>query len=90
MVYLCRFLAYHKLILLILQTIVLIYKKSLGVRWRCAVGAKIEGILGVNRVVTEEKSQKEKKALELGRVFEADPIGVPTSPEIPPIPPLSL
>lgn len=30
---------------------------------------------------------KRKKALELGRVFEADPIGVPTSPEIPPIPP---
>ena len=65
-------------------------KEGIGVRQRSTVGVKIEGILGVNRVVTEEKSQKEKKALELGRVFEADPIGVPTSPEIPPIPPLSL
>ena len=62
----------------------------LGVRQRSAVGAKIEGILGVNRVVTEEKSQKRKRALELGKVFEADQLGVPTSPEIPPIPPLSL
>ena len=32
---------------------------------------------------------KRKKALELGRVFEADPIGVPTSPEIPAHTPLS-
>ena len=34
---------------------------SIGVRQRSAVGAKIEGILGINRVVTEEKSQKEKR-----------------------------
>ena len=30
----------------------------LGVRQRSVVGANIEGILGVNRVVTEEKSPK--------------------------------
>lgn len=42
--------------------VIYLKKVSIGVvRQRSAVGAKIEGILGVNRVVTEEKSQKEKR-----------------------------
>ena len=65
------------------------YKEGfVGVRWRCAVGAKIEGILGVNRVVTKERSQKRKKALKLGNVLEVDPLGVPASPENPAYAPL--
>ena len=64
------------------------YKEGfVGARWRNAVGAKIEGILGVNRVVIEERSQIRKKVLKLDNVFEVDPLGVPTSPWIPPIPP---
>jgi len=45
-----------------------------GVKQRSAIGAKIEGILGVNKVVIEGRSQKRKKALKLSKALEVDPL----------------